>query len=110
MADLGITHAKPASTGRPPYDPRGLLKLYTYGYFNRIRSSRKLMIEYWRNIELFYLLNRLTPDFCTIFDFCKDNATALKQVFKALACQSMHPVAIKSLIDILENTKDFENN
>ena len=110
MADLGITHAKPASTGRPPYDPRVLLKLYIYGYFNRIRSSRKLMIECGRNIELFYLLNRLTPDFCTIFDFCKDNATALKQVFKALACQSMHPVAIKSLIDILENTKDFENN
>lgn len=83
MAELGFTHAKPASTGRPPYDPKVLLKLYIYGYFNRIRSSRKLMIECGRNIELFYLLNRLTPDFRTISDFRKDNATALKQVFKA---------------------------
>ncbi len=82
-AELGITHAEPADTGRPAYDPRDLLKLYLYGYFNRIRSSRKLMLECQRNIELFFLLRHLTPDFRTIADFRKNNAKALKLVFKA---------------------------
>jgi len=92
VAELGITHAEPAATGRPPYDPRVLLKLYIYGYFNRIRSSRRLMIECGRNIELFYLVNRLTPDFRTIADFRKNNAKALKQVFKAFVkvCLDLH--------------------
>ena len=49
----GFLRTTPADTGRPPYDPRDLLKLYIYGYFNKIRSSRKLMIEYTRNTELF---------------------------------------------------------
>lgn len=83
IAQLGTTHAEPADTGRPPYDPKDLLKLYLYGYFNRIRSSRKLMLECRRNIELFYLLRHLTPDFRTIADFRKNNAKALKLVFKA---------------------------
>lgn len=83
ISELGITHAEPAATGRPPFDPRALLKLYLYGYFNRIRSSRKLMIECGGNIELFYLLNRLIPDFRTIADFRKDNAKAIKRIFKA---------------------------
>jgi transposase len=83
MTELEIEHAKPASTGRPPYDPKDLLKLYLYGYFNRIRSSRRLMVECGRNIELFYLLKHLTPDFRTIADFRKNNAKALKKVFKA---------------------------
>lgn len=80
---LEIQRATPARTGRPPYDPRDLLKLYIYGYFNRIRSSRRLMLECGRNIELIYLLNHLTPDFRTISDFRKNNAKAIKQVFKA---------------------------
>ncbi|HEY5584471.1 MAG TPA: transposase, partial [Ruminiclostridium sp.] len=70
-------------TGRPSYDPRDLLKLYVYGYFNKIRSSRKLMAECTRNIELFFLLGRLTPDFRTISDFRKDNSKAIKNVFRA---------------------------
>lgn len=80
---LAITHAEPADTGRPPYNPRDLLKLYLYGYFNRIRSSRILMTECRRNIELFYLLKHLTPDFRTIADFRKENRKSLKPVFKA---------------------------
>jgi len=80
---LDIEHAVPGETGRPPYDPRDLLKLYVYGYFNRIRSSRRLMTECGRNVELFYLLGKLTPDFRTIADFRKNNAKALKNVFKA---------------------------
>lgn len=83
MDELKFLRATPANTGRPPYNPKDLLKLYIYGYFNRIRSSRRLMIECGRNIELFYLLNRLTPDFRTISDFRKNNAKAIKHVFKA---------------------------
>ena len=83
MAQAGFTKASLHQTGRPPYDPRDLLKLYLYGYFNRIRSSRRLMMECTRNIELFFLLNRLIPDFRTIADFRKDNAKALKNVFRA---------------------------
>lgn len=83
LSKLEIRHAVTSHTGRPPYNPKDLLKLYIYGYFNRIRSSRKLMIECSRNIELFYLLNRLTPDFRTISDFRKHNAKAIKLVFKA---------------------------
>jgi transposase len=79
----GFIRTSLKDTGRPPYDPKDLLKLYVYGYFNRIRSSRKLMMECTRNVELFYLLRKLTPDFRTIADFRKDNAKALKKVFGA---------------------------
>lgn len=79
---LDFTQAEPSVMGRPAYNPRDLLKLYIYGYFNKIRSSRKLMKECQRNIELFYLLRRLTPDFRTIADFRKHNAKSLKGVFR----------------------------
>ena len=83
MDKAGFCRSVPNITGRPSYDPRDLLKLYVYGYFNKIRSSRKLMAECTRNIELFYLLNRLTPDFRTISDFRKDNTKAIRNVFRA---------------------------
>lgn len=83
LSQAGFCRTSPKMTGRPSYSPKTLLKLYVYGYFNRIRSSRKLMAECTRNIELFYLLGKLTPDFRTIADFRKDNAKALKNVFKA---------------------------
>lgn len=79
---LGFLRAVPAATGRSSYDPRDLLKLYIYGYLNRIRSSRRLMTECRRNVELFFFLNMLQPDFRTISDFRKDNCRALKEVFK----------------------------
>ncbi len=82
---LGFTKAQPSQMGRPAYDPKDLLKLYLYGYFNKIRTSRKLMAECTRNIELFFLLNRLTPDFRTISDFRKDNAEAIRNVFLEFA-------------------------
>ena len=59
--EAGFQRSTPNITGRPSYNPRDLLKLYVYGYFNKIRSSRKLMAECGRNIELFFLLNSLTP-------------------------------------------------
>jgi len=82
MDELGFKRSRPKDTGRPPYDPRDLLKLYIYGYFNRIRSSRKLMQECTRNLEVMYLIGKLVPDFRTIADFRKDNPAALKKVFK----------------------------
>lgn len=73
---LGFQKAAPADTGRPAYDPRDLLKLYIYGYFNKIRSSRKLMKECRRNIEIFFLLNRLTRG--TACDRCSNDSEMYK--------------------------------
>jgi len=102
---LGFTKAKPAETGRPPYDPRDLLKLYIYGYFNKIRSSRKLMKECQRNIELFYLLRRLTPDFRTIADFRKQNAEALKGVFRQFVSICMGMKLYQAELVAIDGTK-----
>jgi transposase len=88
---LGFEHAEPAETGRPAYDPADLLKLYLYGYLNRIRSSRRLEAESQRNLELMWLLRTLHPDFKTIADFRKNNGRCFKGVFKQfnLLCRSM---------------------
>lgn len=82
MHKLGFLRSDPNVIGRPPYDPRDLLKLYLYGYMNRVRSSRRLETEAGRNLELFWLLRKLKPDFKTIADFRKDNPAAIKGVFK----------------------------
>ncbi len=77
---LGFKHAVPEETGRPPYNPADLLKLYIYSYLIRIRSSRQLEREANRNVEVMWLLRRLTPDFKTIADFRRDNRKAIRQV------------------------------
>lgn len=82
LKEKGFLKATPAKEGRPPYDPHDLLKLYIYGYMNRIRSSRRLEKEATRNLELIWLINKLHPDFKTIADFRKDNKEAVKEVFK----------------------------
>lgn len=74
---LGFGRSEPSATGRPPYDPRDLLKLYIWGYFNEVRSSRRLERECRRNIEAMWLLRRLAPDFKTIADFRRDNGGAI---------------------------------
>ena len=79
---LGFKNAIPKNIGRPGYNPKTMMKLYLYGYFNGIRSSRKLEKESKRNIELFWLLRELKPDFKTIADFRKDNINCMKGVFK----------------------------
>ena len=66
----------PAATGRPPYDPRDLLKLYLYGYLNEVRSSRRLERECCRNVAVKWVLRRLATDFKTIADFRRDNGAA----------------------------------
>ena len=82
MDKLGFVRSTPAETGTPGYDPRDLLKLYIYGYFYQVRSSRKLARECKCNIEVMWLLSKLTPDFRTISDFRKDNKEAVAKVFK----------------------------
>ena len=80
LEKLGFDGALPAVTGRPSYHPATLLKLYVFGYLNRLQSSRRLEREAARNVELMWLLRRLTPDFKTIADFRKDNGPAIKKV------------------------------
>ena len=80
LSDLGFKDVEPAATGRPGYHPSPLLKLYIYGYLNRIQSSRRLERELRRNLEVIWLLQRLTPDDKTIADFRKDNGPAIKKV------------------------------
>jgi transposase len=68
--------------GRPVYHPKDLLKLYIYGYLNRVRSSRELEKETYRNIEVIWLLKGLSPDHNTISNFRRDNPKAIKHVFR----------------------------
>ncbi len=83
MEALGFAKAKPKETGRKPYHPGDLLKLYIYGYLNRITTSRRLETESHRNLEVLWLMRRLQPDFKTIADFRKDNATAIRAASRA---------------------------
>jgi transposase len=80
LATLGFEGVTPAKTGRPAYHPAVLLKLYIYGYLNRIQSSRRLEREAQRNVELMWLAGRLTPDFKTIANFRKDNGLGIRNV------------------------------
>ena len=80
MGSLGFEGATPAATGRPSYHPSVLLKLYLYGYLNRIQSSRRLERECQRNVELMWLTGRLAPDFKTIADFRRDNGKGIRNV------------------------------
>src|SRR3984957_15224721 len=82
LPKLGFVRCRAAATGRPSYHPADLLKLYIYGYLNRIRSSRRLETEAGRNMELIWLLRGLRPDFKTIADFRKDNRAAFLPLFK----------------------------
>ena len=81
LAGAGFERAEPKETGRPGYDPSDLLKLYIYGYLNRVRSSRRLEAETHRNLEAIWLLRRLRPNFKTIADFRRENREAFRQVF-----------------------------
>ena len=83
LVELGFKDAVPATTGRPGYHPAVLLKIYIYGYLNKIQSSRRLERETQRNVELMWLARRLTPDFKTIADFRRDNGLGIRNVCKA---------------------------
>ncbi len=80
LKELGFDRAEPSDTGRPGYLPATMLKIYIYGYLNRIQSSRRLERESYRNVELIWLTGRLMPSFKTIADFRKDNRKAIRRV------------------------------
>ncbi len=82
ILSMGFTYSEPKETGRKPYNPVDLFKLYTYSYFNGIRSSRKIERECYRNIEVMWLINELKPDFKTIADFRKNNKNSIRQAFR----------------------------
>ena len=92
LGTLGFAGVDPAATGRPAYHPAVLLKLYLYGYLNRIQSSRRLERECQRNVELMWLIGRLSPDFKTIADFRHDNGTAIRNVCRefVLLCRRLN--------------------
>jgi transposase len=83
LAGLGFSKVAAEEMGRPPYAPGDLLKLYVYGYLHRVRASRRLAAEACRNVQVMWLLNRLTPSFKTIADFRKDHATGIVGVCRA---------------------------
>jgi transposase len=91
LTKLGFASAEPAATGRPAYHPGTLLKIYVYGYLNRIASSRRLERETQRNLELIWLTGRLAPDFKTIADFRRDNGAGIRQVCRqfVLLCREI---------------------
>jgi transposase len=91
LGKLGFNGVDPAATGRPSYHPEVLLKIYIYGYLNRIQSSRRLEREAQRNVELMWLTARLTPDFKTIANFRKDNGRAIRGVCRqfVVLCQQL---------------------
>jgi transposase len=92
LQELGFEGMQPEVTGRPAYHPGSLLKLYIYGYLNRIQSSRRLERETQRNVELIWLTGRLSPDFKTIADFRKDNGKAIRRVCRefVVLCRSLN--------------------
>ena len=84
LAEMSFEGVEPAATGRPSYHPSVLLKLYIYGYLNRVQSSRRLEREAGRNLEVMWLTGRLVPDHKTIADFRKDNGPASKEYVRNL--------------------------
>src|ERR1700730_12752831 len=112
LSKAGFSNAQLNETGRPPYDPGDLLRLYLYGYLNRVRSSRGLEREAARNLELIWLLRKLRPDFKTIADFRRDNGQAIKAVCRefTLLCRKLELfggelVAIDSIKIKAQNAK-----
>jgi transposase len=95
LGALDFGGVDPKATGRPSYHPSILLKLYVYGYLNRVQSSRRLEYEAGRNVEVMWLTGRLVPDHKTIADFRKDNDRAIRQVCSrfVVLCRTMGPFA-----------------
>jgi transposase len=99
LGELGFEGVEPAETGRPAYHPSVLLKLYVYGYLNRVQSSRRLEREAGRNVEVMWLLGRLVPDHKTVADFRKDSGHAIRKVCARFVelCREMNLLATASV-------------
>jgi transposase len=117
ISGLGFK-TEPADTGRPGYHPRTMLKIYVYGYLNRVQSSRRLEREAKRNVELMWLTGRLAPDFKTIADFRKDNGEAIRLVCRefVLLCRKLNLIGDSLAIDgskfkaVNARSKNFSKN
>ena len=105
LAKLGFERVQTLGTGRRPYHPGDLLKLYLYGYNNRTRSSRELEKRTHRNIEVMWLLRKLTPDFKTIADFRKDNGPAMRNVMREFTLFCSHLGLIKGDLVVIDGSK-----
>ena len=113
LSKLGFGGVEPEATGRPAYHPRTLLKIYIYGYLNRVQWSRRLERECQRNIELVWLTGRLMPDFKTIADFRKDNGEAIRKVCRefVVLCQRLELFSEASVaIDGSKSTREIETS
>ena len=108
LSAMGFQTA-PAATGRPAYHPETMLKLYVYGYLNRIQSSRRLEREFGRNVELMWLLGRLAPDFKTIADFRKDNTKAIRSVCRefVIICRKLNLFRSEAFVAIDGQVTNF---
>ena len=105
LSELGFGRAEAAETGRPGYHPATLLKIYIYGYLNRIQSSRRLEREAQRNVELIWLTGRLMPDFKTIADFRRDNGAAIRQVCRQFVELSRRVGLFSELLVAIDGSK-----
>jgi len=96
---LGFVRVQPLDMGRPGYHPRTMLKIYVYGYLNRVPSSRRLERECQRNIELIWLTEQLAPDFKTIADFRKDNGQAIREACRTFVvlCRKLDLLSVASV-------------
>lgn len=110
LKELGFKRTAPSHTGRPSYDPATLLKLYVYGYMNKVRSSRSLEKEARLNIELKWLINGLVPDHKTIADFRKDNAEAITKACTVVTILWKEAGLIGGELCTLDGTKIKANN
>lgn len=101
ITDMGFVYSETKQTGRKPYSPVDMFKLYAYSYINGIRSSRKIERECYRNIEVMWLIHELKPDFKTIADFRKNNKKPIKLAFRkfSMICDELGLVG-KELIAI----------
>src|SRR3974390_1573584 len=99
LGKLGFCRVEPLEKGRPCYHPAALLKIYIFGYLNRIPSSRRLERECQRNIELIWLTGQLAPDFKTIADFRKDNGKAIREVCRTFValCRELDLLSVASV-------------
>src|SRR4249919_1008930 len=100
LAEMSFEGVEPAATGRPSYHPSVLLKLYIYGYLNRVQSSRRLEREAGRNDEVMWLLGRLAPDHKTIADFRKENGMAIRKVCSRFVtlCRTMGMLESRNVV------------
>src|SRR5271166_3859650 len=105
LAELGFTKVEAEATGRPPYAPGDLLKLYVYGYMNQMRSSRRLEREAARNLEVMWLINQVRPSFKTIADFRKDHAEAIIKTCRAFVLFCRKQSLIVGEVVAIDGTK-----